>query len=451
MGRRDGRRARRPLALPVPSVWFAGLVALTGVALFFWTGRSWSTLLAVEGALFLLFVGDTVACASPSDIEVGREAPDAMRVGDQGEIAWVIENRSGRRASVVVTDALWPSLRASRRSVHVDLDAAARVRLRADLTPSRRGRFPLDDITVRVTGPLRMVSRQATRDVPAVVRVMPAYPSRDEVRRRARVPRVPDVGVRTIRIPGAGTEFDQLREYMPDDESRKIDWSSTIRLQRPIVKQYRTERNQNVVMLLDNGRLMAAAVGDLPRVEHAMDAVLGLSEACVHVGDRVGLVCFDRQVRAVVPPSSGRSQLGRMAEAMYLLQPDLAESAYTAAFGLAASRFRRRSLYVILTDLSESTVEQAIVPALTMLVRTHLVVVGAVQDPIVARWARGTAERRWPSDAFRSAAAVATLQRREIAAARLRSAGAIVVDAEPGRLAVDLVDTYLTLKATGRL
>ena len=78
-----------------------------------------------------------------------------------------------------------------------------------------------------------MVSRQATRQVPAVVRVMPAYPSRDEVRRRTRVPRVPDVGVRTLRIPGGGTEFDQLREYMPDDESRKIDWSSTIRSASP--------------------------------------------------------------------------------------------------------------------------------------------------------------------------------------------------------------------------
>jgi uncharacterized protein (DUF58 family) len=281
---------------------------------------------------------------------------------------------------------------------------------------------------------------------------MPAYPSRDEVRRRTRVPRVPDGGVRSIRIPGAGTEFDQLRDYRPGDDFRRVDWSSTMRLQRPIVKQYRTERNQTVIVLLDNGRLMAASVGGVARVEHAMDAALGLTEASVHVGDRVGLVCFDRQVRSVLAPSAGRNQLGRVAEAMYLLEPDLAESAYTAAFSLAASRFRRRALYVVLTDLDHTTVGQVLVPALTILVRTHLVVVGSVRDPVVGGWARGDgSETRWPSEAFRSAAAVAALHRRERAAARLRASGAIVVDAEPGRLAVDLVDTYLTLKATGRL
>jgi uncharacterized protein (DUF58 family) len=435
----------------VPTVWFAALVALSAVALFAWPGRSWNAFLIAEGVVAVFFLLDAIACTSPSKIGVSREAPDTLRVGDEGQIAWVIENRAARRTTAVVTDALWPSLRASRRSVRVELEPGTRVRLRADVVPSRRGRFPLDDVTVRTVGPMRMVVRQATRDVPGVIRVMPAYPSRDEVRRRMRVPRVPNTGIRSIRIAGAGTEFDQLREYMPDDESRRIDWSSTIRLQRPIVKQYRTERNQTVVVLLDNGRLMTATVGEVPRVEHAMDAVLGLAETCVHVGDRVGLVCFDRQVRSVVPPSSGRSQLGRLAEAMYLLEPDLAESAYTAAFSLAASRFRRRSLYVILTDLAESSVEQALVPALTILVRTHLVVVASVQDPVIADWAHGTGERRWASEAFRSAAAVATLQQRELAAARLRTAGAVVLDAEPGRLAVDLVDTYMALKAAGRL
>jgi uncharacterized protein (DUF58 family) len=207
------------------------------------------------------------------------------------------------------------------------------------------------------------------------------------------------------------------------------------------VKQYRTERNQNVVTLLDNGRLMAASIAGVPRVEHAMDAVLGLTEACVSVGDRVGLVCFDRQVRALLPPSSSRTQLGRVAEAMYLLEPDLAESAYTVAFSLAAARFRRRALYVLLTDLSDTTVEQALVPALTILVRTHLVVVGAVKDPVVERWAHGAADARWSSEAFRGAAAVAALQQRERAAARLKAAGAIVVDCPARRLAVDLVDT----------
>ena len=442
--------ARRSVTVPLPTPRVAALVAMVGVALFAWPGDSWSVLIAANAVIVLAFVVDAMLGTSPSRVVVHREHPESMRVGDTAELAWVVEHHGSRSVNAVVGDALWPSLSARRRHARVRLAPATRVRLRTTITPSRRGRYPLDDITVRVTGPWGLAVRQGTRRVPTSLRVMPAYPSRDDVHRRMRVPRHPDVGVRAIRTAGGGTEFDQLREYRPDDEFRRIDWSSSMRLQRPIVKQYRTERNQNVVLLLDNGRVMAGSVAGAPRVEHAMDAVLGLAEATVFMGDRVGLMCFDRQVRSIVPSGSSRSQLGRVAEAMYLLEPDLAESAYTAAFASAAARFRRRSLYVVLTDLAGATVQQALLPALPILVRTHLVVVASVRDPIVTGWARPR-QVDWASEAYRQSAAVTTLDQRERAAAQLRAAGAIVVDADPGALAVRLVDTYLELKASGRL
>lgn len=442
--------ARRSATVPLPTARLAALVAVVGLALFAWPGTNWSVVVAANAAIVLAFSVDAVLGTSPKQVVVRREHPDSVRVGDQAELVWTVEHRGNRRVTATIGDALWPSLHAERRSVRLSLAPTSSVRTHTTITPSRRGRFPLDAITVRVTGPWGLAVRQGTQYVPTSLRVMPAYPSRDDVRRRMRVPRQPDVGVRAIRTAGGGTEFDQLREYRPDDEFRRIDWASSIRLQRPIVKQYRTERNQSVVLLLDNGRVMAGTVGTAPRVEHAMDAVLGLAEATVFMSDRVGLLCFDRQVRSIVPSGSSRSQLGRVAEAMYLLEPDLAESAYTAAFAAAAARFRRRSLYVVLTDLAAATVQQALLPALTILVRTHLVVVASVRDPIVTGWARPD-EVDWASDAYRQSAAITALDQRERAAAQLRAAGAIVVDAAPGTLAVRLVDTYLELKASGRL
>lgn len=440
---------QRP-AYPMPTVWFAAAVAATGLALFAWPGRSWVALVVAEAALVLLFVADSLACTSPRRIEVTRQAPDSVVLGETAAMSWLIENRSARPAVVVVSDALWPSLGADRRRTAARLAAGGRLRSTTRLHPSRRGRFPLRDITVRVTGPMRLASRQATRRLPDAIRVMPAYPSRDEVQRRIRRPRVLEVGMRSIRVAGGGTEFDQLRDYRPDDEFRRIDWPATVRLQRPIVIQHRSERNQNVVLLLDNGRVMAGTVGGVARVEHAMDAVLAVTQTATVLGDRVGLLTFDRQVRSIVVPTNGRAQLGRAAEAMFALEPDLAESAYTAAFGAAAARFRRRSLYVVLTDMVEATVEESLVPALSILTRRHVVVVGGVQDPAVTDWAAG-AEHQWAGDAFRQAAAVAAMNQRARAVARLRAAGAIVVDARPGRLGVELVDAYLEVKASGRL
>ncbi|MEO5901155.1 MAG: DUF58 domain-containing protein [Ilumatobacteraceae bacterium] len=440
---------RRAIALPIPTAWFAVLVAASGLALFAWTGRSWAALLVIESVVVAVFVADAIACTSPRRIDVEREAPQSLAVGATAELAWVIDNRSATASNVTIADALWPSLTAGRRRVTLRMPPRTRSRIRTEIAPTRRGRFPLDAVTVRVTGPLRMVARQATRSVPGSIRVMPAYPSRDAIERRMRMPRIVE-GLRTIRSPGAGTEFDQLRDYGPDDEFRRVDWAATLRLQRPIVKQYRTERNQNLVLLLDNGRVMAGTVADAPRVEHGMDAVLAVTQIAARLDDRVALVTFDRQVRTIVVPTNSRSQLGRVAEAMYLLEPELTESAYTAAFSAAAARFRRRSLYVVITDLVEAVVEEALLPALPILTRRHLVVVAAVQDPAVAAWA--TAGRpEWASDAFRQAAAISALAQRARAGARLRAAGAIVIDAAPGQLGIELVDTYLALKTSGRL
>ncbi|MGB8860826.1 MAG: DUF58 domain-containing protein [Ilumatobacteraceae bacterium] len=438
------------LAYPVPTVWFAALAAMSGLALFAWSGRSWVALGVVEAVLVLVLVADALLCVPPRRIDVHRDVDESVTLGEEVALTWLVDNRSSRPARVTVTDALWPSLQAERRRVGATLRAGARLRARTVLRPSRRGRFPLSDVTVRVEGPMRLVSRQATRAVEGGIRVMPAYPSRQEVQRRIRVPRVLEVGLRSIRTSGGGTEFDQLRDYRPDDEFRRIDWPATVRLQRPIVKQYRAERNQNVVLLLDNGRVMAGTVGGVPRVEHAMDAVLGVVQAATKLGDRVGMLAFDRQVRSILVPTNGKSQLGRAAEAMFMLEPDYSESAYQVAFNYATARFRRRSLFIVLTDLVEAAVEQALLPALPIITRRHLVVVAAVQDPAVMQWAAGSAHQ-WASEAFREAAAVNVLHQRARATARLRAAGAIVVDAAPGRLATELVDKYLEVKASGRL
>ncbi len=438
------------LAYPVPTIWFAALVATSGLALFAWPGRSWVALGVVEVLLVLVFVADAVLCVAPRRIDVQREIDESVTLGEETTLTWLVANRAARLARVTVTDALWPSLQAERRRVSATLRAGARLRAKSVLRPSRRGRFPLRDVTVRVEGPLRLVSRQATRVVEGGVRVMPAYPSREDVQRRIRTPRVLEVGLRSIRTSGGGTEFDQLRDYRPDDEFRRIDWPSTVRLQRTIVKQYRAERNQNIVLLLDNGRVMAGTVGGVPRVEHAMDAALGVVQAATKLGDRVGMLAFDRQVRSILVPTNGKSQLGRAAEAMYMLEPDYSESAYQVAFNDATARFRRRSLFIVLTDLVEAVVEQALLPALPTITRRHLVVVAAVQDPAVTAWAAGGAHR-WASEAYREAAAVNVLHERARAIARLRAAGAMVVDAAPGQLATELVDKYLEVKASGRL
>lgn len=433
--------------MPIPTRRFAAVVALASLVLL--AVGDGVAFLVVNGLLVVLAVVDSRLARDPRRVRITRDLPQVVTMGTELPISWSIENDGRGRLDVQFADELAPSLRPRSRRGVARVEPGRVAELATVATPSRRGRFVISTITVRTIGPLGLGSRQRTVEQPMVLRVYPPFRSRDEAELRINKARILEVGLRSAQGLGGGTEFDHLREYSVDDEFRRIDWAATARTDKAIVRTYRAERNQTVITLLDNGRVMAGRVDDFPRVELAMDAVMTLTAVATRLGDRAGLVAFDREVRAVVQPGHGRDQLGRVTEAMYDLEPALAESDYRSAFTHTLARFRRRAMLVILTDLVEQAVGEALLPAMSMIARNHLVVVASVQDPEVVRWADAS-----PTDAsssYRKAAAVAALEERRRTAARLRGMGATVVDEAPLKMAPRLADAYLQVKATGRL
>jgi uncharacterized protein (DUF58 family) len=406
-------------------------------------------LLLINGVLLAVAVVDALRAPAPDSIPVRRDLPGVVTLGAQARVGWVVRNPTRHRLRVAFADELAPSLRAGSRRAAVTVPPRGTATVATTFRPSRRGRFDVERLAVRVDGPLGLGARQRTRILPAILRVHPPFRSKDEAELRINKARILEVGLRSAQGRGGGTEFEQLRDYSEDDEFRRIDWAATARAGKAIVRTYRAERNQTVIVLLDNGRVMAGRVADVPRVEHAMDAVMMITAVATRLGDRCGLVAFDRSVRAVVPPAHTRDQLGRVTEAMYTLEPALAESDYRGAFTETLARFRRRALLVVLTELVEQAVGEWLLPALPLISRSHLVLIGSVRDPQVAEWAEAS-----PTDseeAYRKAAAVGALDERARTIARLRGTGATVVDAPPGKLASQLADAYLRVKATGRL
>ena len=308
-------------------------------------GNGWTRLVVVNGILLGIALVDAALAPSPAKIPIERTVPGVLSLGAEGEVAWAIVNPTVARADGL--DRRPAGSVASRRHApctRAHPSTRAHRRSRTTIRPKRRGHFDIHDLTVRTEGPLGLAARQQTRNLPSVLRVLPPFKSRDEAELRINRARILEVGLRSAQGRGAGTEFDQLREYAPDDEFRRIDWSATARTGKVIVRTYRAERNQTVLLLLDSGRVMAGQVDGVPRLEHAMDAVMMLTAVSTRLGDRTGMLAFGRTVRAVVPPSGGHAQLGRITDAMYDLDAQLAESNYRAAFTEAMARFRRRAL-----------------------------------------------------------------------------------------------------------
>ncbi|MDQ6839308.1 MAG: DUF58 domain-containing protein [Actinomycetota bacterium] len=415
------------LAVPLPAPW--GLVVTVGL-------------------VAVVAIVDLVVGLHPERVEVERHLPAVVSLGSTAEVSWSLRQPSRRSVRVGFADELAPSLRAGVRRAELLLPAGTTQRVRTTIDPSRRGRFVSEEVVVRTGGPLGLMSRQGSRSSPQELRVYPGFGARAEAELLART-RIAEIGSRRARMAGSGTDFDQLRDYGVDDDARRIDWAATARVARPIVRTYRVERNQTLIVLFDNGRTMAGRVADVPRTEHAMDAVLMLTAAAARLGDRLGMTTFDRRIRSTVAPGTGVGQLGRVSEALYLLEPELVESDYRAVFAATLARVRRRALVCVLTELADESLGETLLPALPLLVRTHLVLVGAVRDPEIARWSALVPEDA--DQAYRKAAAARVLESRRRLSAVLCSLGAVVVDEGPGDLAPALTDAYLRAKFTGAL
>lgn len=428
------RLPRPPLAV---LVGVGGLAVMAGMSLG-----------VVVVAIVAVTLADTLLVPAPWRLPVARVLPSIVSLGAVDSVTWSLRGNRPWPQRVALVDELPESLGVQRRvAVTASNDRVTTVTL--PMIPTRRGSFLPTELAVRVAGPLRLVQRQHVRLLPDRIDVHPAFPSRREAELRVTDRRVLEVGMRAARSIGRGTDFEALRDYTFDDEVRRLDWSATARAGKPIVRTYRAERNQTVRLILDTGRLSAGLVGGITRLEHLMDAALAVTTVATGVGDKVGFTAFATAVRAEIAPSGDSHQRGRIATAMTPLQPMLVEPDYERAFTEVVTRQRRRALLVLLTDLSSEALVDTLVPALPVLLRSHMVIVGAVNDPRVRHWLQQPGET--VDDAFLAAGA-ATLQRsRRRTAALLRQRGVVVVDEVPARLASKLMDAYLDVKASGRL
>ena len=405
-------------------------------------------LIVANVLLIGLLLFDIWQAPHPSALGIERFAPSALTTHEVGRVTFRLQNPGNRSLSVAVRDAT-PRSGARTPVVHRNRIGSHGGMLEAQMVPGRRGRLELGPVTVRVSGPIGLGGRQATLPIVDTVRVYPALPGRSEVELRIERARMLQSGQRSSRHRGGGTDFDSLRDYHPDDEFRRINWTATARAAKPITNLYREDRDQQIVLLLDAGRTMAGTVAGLSRFEHALDAAIALAELATRAGDHVGVMAFASGVEATLSPRGGRDQPRRALELLFDLEPSLDPTDYRGAFGTLLSRHRRRSLLVLFTDLTEESVMQPLFDALPVLLPRHLLMIGGIVDPEVL--ALRSALPGSYEDAYLSAAAAQSLSARNRASAHLRSRGVIVEDREPGRLTGALADRYLQIKSAARL
>jgi uncharacterized protein (DUF58 family) len=435
----------------------------------------------VASLLLLTAVADWVMARDVSRLGARREVPDKLSLGAWNPVRIEVRNGAARPLTIEVRDdypvdfriQLGDAIVAPGAAVVVpgrlpsSLAPGAEASLSYRVSPRGRGDFDFGRLYLRTTGPLGFVRR--THTVPQSTASVRVYPNLRQIRRfdlLARRGMESDGGQRARRIPGATTEFERLREYGPDDEYRSINWKASARRGRLIVNQYEAERSQNLILMIDAGRLMAARVdvpeGDaagaivagevaegLSKLDHALNAALLLGYVGTLRGDRVALLAYADDVRTYLPPGRGRRTFLKMVEALYNLRAEPVEPDHARAFGYLAGRSLRRSLVVLFTDLSDRAASAPLVAQLQRAARHHLTLCVTLGDPSIIRPA---AVR--PTDAqqlYEKMVAQRLLDDRAAVLATLAASGVLCLDARADTLSPRLIETYLELKLRGRL
>jgi len=399
-----------------------------------------------SGLLVLLAVTDWFLLPPPESLEVERNVDEKLSLAAPNLVRMRVRNGTRMSLALELRDSPPTAMRTDLEEKPFAFSVAAGGRHAAvyHVTPTARGDYQFGDVHIRMKGRLGMVNRLARVTMPQEIKVYPNLVDTATFTLMARRGRLQQVGIRAARLQGAGREFESLREYMPDDEMRRIDWKASARRGKLVARQYEVEKSQSVILVIDVGRTMLAEIDGIQKLDYAINAALLLAYVATLSEDRVGLLLFADEVQTYLPPKKGRGQVYAIMEALYNAKASFAEPDYRKALGYLRARWRKRSLVVCFTDLWDADSSRTTINELASLQPRHLVAAVALLDTKVLRTARQDVDT--PHSVFQKAVAGQVLEDRQKATSLLSQRGVLVVDSQADKLSAELVNRYLDVK-----
>ncbi len=425
-------------------------MACLGVVL---AGSAFGPLFQIGLAFLAVFAGLCLAdwwlAPGPVDWEVHRIHSPALALGAENQVRIQLRARLRRPSRVEVRDETPPDILCHPVIQVVSLETGVQNTVSYRARPRTRGRHRFGRIVVRAEGPFRLWKRASAVAAEEDIPVYPALAAIGRWEGLVRRGALQEMGVRSWRRFGEGTEFAGVRDYIHGDDVRQINWPATARMVRPMTSEREPERSRPVWLVLDCGRLMAGGSEEITKLDAAMSAALLLAWVALFRGDRVGALAVAGDLTASIAMRAGRSHYPRLLDGLYSLHPELVDPDWELVVTQLRRRQGPRALVVIFTDLSDSRVAQQVASAAAALRPRHLPLVVTQQDSAL----KAASVLRPVDDLsmYRRAAALSVLEERERALQNLRRLGVLTVDSGPEGISPSVLNRYLELKGRGLL
>lgn len=438
------------LVRPGPTTLWA-LLGIVGLAVLQWVFPS--TLISLLTVFTILLSGGLALreyrwiIRQHRELQVRRELPNLVGRNLEFGLAWELENRSDFPITGELRD-VYPAVAVPRTSTHpfVVEERGGRIELSQQLRIPVRGRFHFGPIWVVLYGSRGWVEVQRPYALTSTIKVLPEqFASRDELLKDQGAELLLRDKTTRTRHHGAGTEYESLVDYREGDDPRRIDWRATARIQRPVVRRFQVEHHRDVMILIDCGRLMGTDTGNGTKLDRAVDAGLVLARVVLQSGDRCGMAIFDNSVRGYLPPVSGVTSLNALAESIYDASSEFRETDFGPMFARLQTRQAKRSLLVVISDISDEETSQQLRASLVSLSQRHVVLFATLRTPLLKQVL--AAPTTTLDDAAKKVVTLQLMRERHLSLQSLKHAGVYVLDVEPQQLTVPLINQVITLRA----
>ena len=428
----------RPGPLLVRSL---GMVTAASLLVAIDTRFVWPVLIATM-VLIGIFITEAIRLRQ-FDIEVSRPAAVALSLGEVENVPITIGTRADRPLLVQMRQR-WPRLvaqRSTRRDglcrpgelLHFDLEVEA----------IRRGSEPLESATVAFTM-WRFAERIVKSGPEGELSVLPNLKAVRRLHQQLNQFVLRGLGTRVAPRLGKGREFDRLRDYVNDDDYRDIAWKASARHNKLIVRAFRLDRSQEIMICIDSGHRMAARVGHLTRLDHAINATILLSYICNRMEDRIGVTSFASEVDKGIAPNRGTRHLRQITAYLTEAHPAYRYTDYLALAATLRRKLHHRALILMLTVLPEPEEQHSLRQAVELLSAQHLPLIVVMKDPNLEAAAQFAPSDR--KELSRSLVARNLWEGRMTLIRELRSRGALVVESTPAEVPIAAVNAYIDVK-----
>jgi uncharacterized protein (DUF58 family) len=436
------------MTLPTPrAVLFFGLSVPIALLIISVRSDLWHFSLYYPCTVLALMASDLISALPSGLLSAELRHPAQLYVGRQGGAE--LDVRVERYDRPVVIRALLEQTGCADEPAAVTGEISdSRLVLPLVITPRRRGRLGIDAVWLRWRGPLGLVEIRERRKVGRVIDVVPDIKGiHDEALRF--FSREAEYGIKQQMMRGEGTEFEDLREYEPGMDHRRIDWNRSARHRKILCKEFRQERNHHVVLGFDTGRLMLEPLGGAPRLDCAIKAGLLLGWVSLHNGDFLGGGAFDVRFRGFIEPRRGMPYFARFQRFAADLAYRTEETNFTLGVAELNSRLTHRALVVLFTEFVDMIQAELLMESLGWMTRRHVVIFVTMRDPMLYRI------RDAVPDNFSSVAEAVIaddfLNERSVVLERVARMGVHCVDVPSDGLSSALLNRYLLIKGRGLL